>query len=295
MLRFFLFVSLALYFLSSCNPPVRMRPVQRNSGLDSTLYVGIVENKMDVDLRKARYLAKIKVGDLGVSLDCRYPDVLGHASDRARSIGGNLLIITEHTRNEVKSNCHRIKGEIYLIPTLEGLESRIAWHPARLLLRGDLRGHRDSLPTAGTLLPLGTAITCRLGGDFFKEAVIRTETVFFSDSTYAPADAAQSTTALRRAQLHFDLAELHARQLKVAIAALGPDLPALTGQYREITARTQHLLRTQQAALDAEYASGKPEEVLARWENQTKQALAELEAYGRDWRVDLRKKKKERL
>jgi len=289
MFRFFLFVGLALYVFQSCNPPVRVRPSTPKTGRDSTLYVGIVEDKLAVDLRKAQYLAKIKVGDLGVTLDCRYPDVLGHATARARSMGGNLLVITEHTRNTVKSNCHRIKGEIYAIPSIEGLESRITWHPARPLLPGDLRGTRDSLPI-GALPPLSTAITCRLGGDFFKEAIIRTETVFRTDSTYAPTGA--PTTALRRAQLHFDLAEAQARQLKVAIAALGPDLPVLTGQYRDITVQHQEMLRTKQATLDAELASGDAEKVLSLWETHVRQTLSELEPYGEDWSVDLRKKKK---
>ena len=290
MFRFLFFVAVFIaYLLSACNPPVRVRPARPNTGLDSTLYVGVVEEKLDVDLRKATYLAKIKVGDLGVTLDCRYPDVLGHATARARSLGGNLLVITEHTRNQVKSNCHRIKGEIYAIPSLEGLERRIVWHPARPLLRGDLRGDRDSL--LATPLPRRSAvITCRLGGDFFKEAVIRTETFFLTDSAYLPATAADA--ALRRAQLHFDLAELHARRLKVAIAAIGPDLPALTGNYQALAARQQEQLRAEQTALDAELDANNAEEMFSRWETAIRTGLSELEGYRADYSVDLRKKKK---
>jgi hypothetical protein len=287
----FIAAACTLFFLQACNPPVRIRPRNVKTGLDSTFYAGIVEDARSVDLRKAQFLAKIKVGDLGVSLDCRYPDVLSYATDRVRSLGGNLLVITEHKRNDVKSKCHLIKGDIYVVPSLEGLEGRIWWHWSRPLQRGDLRGSRDSFPSA-TLLPLQTAITCRLGGDFFKEAIIRTETIFWCDSTSLPADAQQVPAALRRAQLHFDLAELHARRLKAALVAIGPDLPALSGKFREMTARQQDLLRAEQVKLDAELSSKNANDVLVRWETQTKSELADLVPYEREIEVDLRKKKK---
>lgn len=290
MLRFFVIATcIAAYVLSSCNPPVRLRPRNVQTGLDSTLYIGIVEHPLSVDLRTARFLAKIKVGDLGVSLDCRYPDVLNHAADRARSIGGNLLVITEHKQNNVKSNCHVIRGDIYAAPQLEGMENRMWWHPARTLLPGDLRGALNQLPQA-PLPPLHTEITCRLGGDFVKMAIIRTETIFYCDSTYLPPAPSQTTLALRRAQLHFDLAELHARRLKAALADLGPNLSALTRQVRDLTARQQELLRTEQAAMDAELSTETSDAILTRWDTQIKTELSALSPYAGEVLVGLRKR-----
>lgn len=273
----------------ACNPPVRLRPSRVETGLDSTLYVGVVEDARSIDLREARFLAHVKVGDLGVSLDCKYPDVLQLAAGAARPIGGNLLVITEHTRNSVKSTCHRIKADIYHIQSLEGLEPRINWHPARPIQPGDLRG--DPAETGPDGLPiLEVSISCRIGGDYFKDAILRTETIFWADSSSLPADAVLRDQALRRARLHFDLAELHARQLKSDLAALGPDVSAITGQYREMTIRQQEKLRQQRQELDGELAAGSAATVLDRWETRIRAELAKYQAYQEDVVIDLRKK-----
>ncbi len=289
--RLIILLPALLGLLSSCNPPVRLIPGNIQTGLDSVEYAGVVENARDVDLRAAKLLAKVKVGDLGVSLDCAYPDVLERGFDKARSIGGNLLVLTEHKRNEVKSNCHTIKGEIYACPSLEGMESQIRWHPKRPLLNGDLRG-KAPRPAGNQLPPLHCTISCRVGGDYFKEAIIRTETLFWADSTYLPGDSARMDFARRRAQLHFNLAELHARRLKSALVDLGPNLPELTRQFRPMTAKQQAALREETAALEAELAGGQRDAMLERWENKISGELAALERFYGEYLVDLRKKKR---
>ncbi|MBK8965488.1 MAG: hypothetical protein IPM36_02175 [Lewinellaceae bacterium] len=293
MFRLILFTGIVFSLLQACNPPVRLKPANVKTGLDSTFYAGVVEDAKQVDLREARYLAKVKIGDLGVSLDCKYPDVLDLATTEVRRIGGNLLVLTEHTRNKSKSNCHRIKGDIYQINSLEGLEAQIHWHPARPLLPGDLRGKEPgTIPQA--LPPLHTEISCRIGGDYFKEAILRTETIFFTDSTFGTSDAALQHFFLRRAQLHFDLAELHARKLKSRLADLGTDVTAITGQFREMTIQQKELLRQEQQSLEAEFASGNRNTVLERWANRVKADLTLFANFDADVVVDLRKQKKRR-
>jgi hypothetical protein len=289
--RLFILFPALLWLLSSCNPPVRLIPRKVKTGLDSVEYAGVVERAIDVDLRPAKFLAKVKVGDLGMSLDCAYPDVLGYALNKSRAIGGNLLVLTEHKRNEVKSNCHTIRGEIYQIPSLEGLEKQIRWHPKRPLMPGDLRGSRPAQSSTEKLPPLHCTISCRVGGDYFKEAVIRTETLFWADSTYLPSDATLTDFARRRAQVHFNLAEMHARRLKSVLVGLGPDLPALTGQFRPITAKQQAALREEAAIFDAELAGNAPDAVLERWEKKVLADLISFERFYGDYVVDLRKKK----
>ncbi len=288
MYRFFFITLAGLWLLSSCNQPARTYPLRVNSGLDSTEYAGHVEGLQAVDLRTARYLAKFKVGDLGVNIDCAYPDALRKGKDLARKNGGNLIVITTHKRFEVKSKCHKIIGNIYVVPSLEGLESQIFWHAKRPLMPGDLRGKR---PVGSTNLPpVRSTLDCRIGGDYLWEAVIRTRSVFWADSTYMPADSA---FALRRAQLHFDLTELHARKLKSTLVELGNDLPALTGQHQALLAKEREALRAQTATLDGELANGDRDAVLARWEGMVRGELATLEQFWGDILVDLRKKKRQ--
>lgn len=287
--RFIWFAALCLGWLTACNPPVRTIPSRVKSGLDSVSYTGIVEQGASVDLSQARFLAKVKVGDLGVTLDCTYPDALANAMREARAIGGNLLVITWHTRNQSKSLCHRVRGDIYRVESLEGREAQIRWHADRPLLPGDLRGKPVAMP-GFSFPPLQVSISCRVGGDFYQEALVRTETVFQADSTFLPVNAQQRNFALRRAQLHFDLAELHARRLKARIDSLGADLPAITGQYRQMTAEQQERLSEQRRQLDTALAGG--DTALEQWEREVRAELDRLAPYFGEWRIELRKKKR---
>lgn len=293
MLRLSLCCTVCLVLMHACAPPVSTIPKRVITGLDSAEYAGIVESPGNIDLSGARFLAKVKVGDLGISLDCTYPDVLSLAKQKAQSIGGNLLVLTEHKQYQEKSKCHRIKGDIYAAPTLEGLESQIYWHPKRPLLAGDFRG-RTTLPQVNSQPPVRCAITCRVGGDYFKAFILRTETIFWADSTFLPADDTRKAFALRRAQLLFDLAELHARQIKAQLVAFGPDLPTVTSKFRSITAQAQADLGQQSQSFNSELsgAGDAAAGVLERWENQVREEMRRLEPYFGDIRVDLRKKKK---
>lgn len=293
MLRYLLFWGFALFLaLSSCEPPVRVRATDKKTTRDSVHYVGIAEVKSDIDLRKAELIGTVKVGDRGATLDCRYPDVLEYACRNAGRIGGNLLVITKHQRNEVKSNCHVIKGEIYRVVSLEGLESRMYWHPERRLAKGDLRQERSSAAADGWP-PVSVLITCRLGGDFFKEVIIRTETLFFPDSAGRGESPRLNALAVRRAQVLFDAAEVHARQLKADLVAIGPDLDRLINEYRPRTEERLRQLRADQAVLDAELsANADAEAVLARWEATIRQRLIALEPFAGHQRIDLRKRKR---
>ncbi len=284
-------LTLLSFALTNCEPPVRVRAVDKKNTRDSAHYVGIAEAKADVDLRKALLLGTVKVGDRGATLDCRYPDVLELACRHAGRLGGNLLVIVRHRRNEVKSNCHVILAEVYSVSKLDGMESRMYWHPERRLTPADLRAAHT--PTTDTLPPLHTLITCRLGGDFFREAFIRTETLFWPDSASLPEAPSLRATLLRRAQLHFDLAEVHARQLKATLLAIGPDLEQLVNQHRVRTEEQVRQLRAEQEALDAALrrAPDQSESTLTQWESNVRQRLETLGAYAGHQRIDLRKRK----
>ena len=291
MFRMILLAACCFGLLQACNPPVRLKPSNVKTGLDSTFYAGVVGNPKLVDLREAQFLAHIKVGDLGVTLECEYPDVLENANREVRRIGGNLLVITEHTRNKSKSRCHCIKGDIYKIASLEGLEAQIRWHPERPLLAGDLRGKVPANFLPSHLPPIQTDISSRIGGDYFKEAILRTETIFLTDSTFVSGDAGQQALLLRRAQLCFNLAELHARRLKSNLLELGPDVSAITGKFREMRTRQQESLRQELQALDKSLATLSPA-ALSQEEGRVQAELLRLQQLAGDQVVDLRKKKK---
>ncbi|MCC6458955.1 MAG: hypothetical protein IT260_00700 [Saprospiraceae bacterium] len=280
---------LALAIVPGCQPISYYRSAGVEIQKDPIDYAGYLETQRLITTPGAERIAKVRVRDSGLSMDCSYPDVLNIARRKARSIGGNLLVVTEKKQYHTKSKCFRLIGDIYKVPSLEGLEAQISWHSKRPLMPGDLRG---AVQTSSGLPSLACFFTCKTKGDFFNEVILRTETIFLSDSSWLPADATQRAFLLRRAQLHFDLAEVHVRRLKAALLALGSDLPAITGQNRPLTQKQQTEFRKQAAALDAELNSADPAAVLQRWENLLHGELAATEQYFGDIIIDLHKPKR---
>lgn len=62
-----------------------------------------------------KLIGQIKIGDSGFTTNCGYDKVLKDAISQARSLGGNILQITEHKEPSILgSSCHRIKADVYL-------------------------------------------------------------------------------------------------------------------------------------------------------------------------------------
>lgn len=74
----------------------------------------------------------IKIGDFeikdgGMSFDCSYDRVKNLAKQKARSVGGNSVKITEHKLPSGLSVCHRIKFEIYKLANTAEFEKELIW------------------------------------------------------------------------------------------------------------------------------------------------------------------------
>lgn len=278
-----------LLFLIACAPPVKTIPRKIQTGLDSTTYVGVVGlNDEAPNFNRARPIARIKVKDRGWSLDCLYPEVLQLAREKAMDIGGNLLLITEHRKPENdRSRCDRIEAEVYRMKDLRGMEAEIFWHPDRRLGEADLRGRGGA-----AFPPVVCHIRHRLLGDFFNSIQVRTITTFLSDST-GRAAAENNRWDLRRAQLHFDLAEIQSRLFKEKMAALAPDLSEMTKQAKPLIAAAQQAGRQQAEALDLSLrGSTNPEQVLDAWEADVRRTLAGLQHLAGDQITRLKPQKK---
>ena len=278
-----------LLFLVACAPPVKTIPRKVQTGLDSTTYVGVVGLDDEApNFNRARPIARIKVKDRGWSIDCLYPEVLQLAREKAMNLGGNLLLITEHRKPENdRSRCDRIEAEVYRMKDLRGMEAAIFWHPDRRLGEADLRGRGgEAFP------PVVCHIRHRLLGDFYNSIQVRTLTTFLSDST-GRADAGNRAWDLRRAQLHFDLAEIQSRLFKEKMAALAPNLAEMTKQAKPLIAAAQQAYGQQAEALDlALQGSANPVQVLDAWEADARRTLAGLQHLAGDQIVRLKPPKK---
>jgi hypothetical protein len=278
-----------LLFFIACAPPVKTIPRKVQTGFDSTTYVGVVGLEDEApNFNRARPIARIKVKDRGWSMDCLYPEVLQLAREKAMAIGGNLLVITERRRPENdRSRCDRIEAEVYRMKDLRGIEAEIFWHPDRPLGEADLRGRGgEAFP------PIVCPIRHRLLGDFYNSIQVRTITTFLSDST-GRAVAGNLAWDVRRAQLHFDLAEIQSRLFKEKIVALAPNLSEMTKQAKPLIAAAQQAHRQQAEALDlALQNSANPVQVLEAWEADARRTLEGSKHLAGDQIISLKPPKK---
>ncbi len=283
-------VLLLLLLLSACQPPVKTIPRKVVTGLDTVSYAAVLEQgELKSSNLNLRHLAGIQVKDRGWSRDCEYPEVVERARNKAMKLGGNVMIIVKHELPaQTGSSCSRIQAEVYLAQSLEGLESKIRWDTVRPLLPGDLRGAAQRGATG--LPPVTCELKYRLLGDYFNDITVRTQTLFYTDSTWMPSGGTAPALYLRRAQLHFDLAELSARRFKNDLVSLAPDLRAITGQAKTRLAEAEHAWQQRAAEFDASWQrSNYSEAVLAEWEAMIARELANVAQRSGDVTVSLLK------
>ena len=276
-------------FLTACAPSVKTIPRKVQTGFEATTYVGVVGLEDEApNFSRARPIARIKVKDRGWSMDCLYPEVLQLSREKAMAVGGNLLMITERRKPENdRSRCDRIEAEIYRVKDLRGMEAEIFWHPDRPLGEADLRGRGGE-----AFSPIVCPIRHRLLGDFYNSIQIRTITTFLSDST-GRAAAGNLAWDVRRAQLHFDLAEIQSRLFKEKIVALAPNLSEMTKQAKPLIAAAQQAHRQQAEALDlALQNSANPVQVLEGWEADVRRTLEGSKHLAGDQIISLKPPKK---
>jgi len=63
----------------------------------------------------AELLGSFKIGDSGFTTKCSYSEVITDATNQAKSMGGNYLLIIKHKEPNFWSTCHRLTCEVYLV------------------------------------------------------------------------------------------------------------------------------------------------------------------------------------
>ena len=150
-----------------------------------------------------------------------------------------------------------------------------AWSAARRLVWSDFQGPppSDGPEGAKTTYALYSGWKCR--GDAFEFRVVagfRT-----TQSWVKPAvlrDTVQSPTILAHEQVHFDLAEVHARLMRRYFAGLARPCRRSDAQLSAIVRRLEDETSAEQRRYDAETNHGLLADRQAEWSVQTRRRLA---------------------
>lgn len=109
---------ISLLFIS-CSPKIRVSASKSLPSLDADIPIAILGVPVEVPA-DADIVGTIKIGDNGLSVNCSYDAVISLASEQARSMGGNIVKLTEHKLpSAMGSSCHRIKAIVLFADNVE--------------------------------------------------------------------------------------------------------------------------------------------------------------------------------
>lgn len=116
--------------LTSCGSTMKIKGDATNklAPLNKTVNVVIIEENENIDtIQCINALGSFEIKDGGFSLDCSYDRVKNIAKNKARSIGGNAVKITEHKLPDLWSTCHRIKFDVYNLDSIIDFQKEMIW------------------------------------------------------------------------------------------------------------------------------------------------------------------------
>ncbi|NEM97805.1 DUF922 domain-containing protein [Pontibacter burrus] len=152
--------------------------------------------------------------------------------------------------------------------------THIAWSADRPLTWGDFKAQPDSLNPHHALTAANLAVDAKCNANKLEYDV---KCVFLANESWTKN--IKSDKLLQHEQLHFDLTEVHARQLRKELKALGtvcPDArPKLAATVNAAFARW----KAEQDKFDAQSKHGLDATVSAEWEQTIAARLKQLENY----------------
>ena len=104
---------IGLVILTSCSPKITSNITsERNIELDenATIHVYEVDDQIPSN---SKLIGNIKIGDTGLSTNCKYDKVIKEAKNEAKKANANIIKITELKTPDLLSSCYRIKADLY--------------------------------------------------------------------------------------------------------------------------------------------------------------------------------------
>jgi hypothetical protein len=272
-----LFCILPLIYLISCSP--KLPPVETKvyAPLPDTAFVVVLEED-------DRYSNNHRIGIINsvehdLSYPCTYEKIIEQIKQIARSRGANLVKITDYKKPDRENNCDRISARIYKVDNAKLYERKFSWSPARKLSWEDYKGNPATIREAN----VGARTSCRLGirVDTIRTAgtahvVVTNEFICHQSSVRTEQ---MKPALLAHEQLHFDLCEVYARQLRKELAEAHFTPANVTPVSREIFLRLYKMYRDQQELYDTETNHGLNIQAQDIWKRKIEEALAALAAY----------------
>lgn len=192
-----------------------LKPLANNESV-----VIIEENEIFPPDEKNTKIGTFEIKDGGLSLDCTYERVKTLARDRARSLGGNSVRITEHKLPDAWSTCHRIKFEVYRIEDITDYQKELIWSSDHKLqwdyFKGAPKFDRNSLFCGYIDVQFNDVKFLNNKGE------VNINPIFLFECSYVQPSE-KSKNLLEYNQVKFDLLEVYSRKMRSEFSRSGID------------------------------------------------------------------------
>ncbi len=154
--------------------------------------------------------------------------------------------------------------------------SFVAWSAGRPLTVADFQGRPSATEPHAALASATIDAKGACSGDVFTAEV---RAVFDPATSWVREPATMSAALLRHEQLHFDIAEIYARQLRLRLAGTHPNCAQLQTTFGRISQAVYSEWEREEARYDQETNHGLNAVQQAFWDRQTTVRLQQLAAY----------------
>jgi hypothetical protein len=264
--------------LFSCSSKIGSTIISKQKQLAENEYV-LVIHESEPFFNDGIKIGTLKSSDNGFSKNCSYDEIIENLKKICRQNGGNILNIIEHKKPDQWSSCDRLEAIIYKVPDYKIHEIRIEWSESRKLTWNDFKGKinsRDLNTSAETSCELGLKSN---SVKIFNKPKIAVTNIFDCNSSWVLPKDKNSSALLDHEQLHFDLNEIYARQLRKKILEGKFSYFNLIKESNKIYEEISLSCIKRQELYDTETKHGTENIAQKRWEKDIKTELKELEAY----------------
>lgn len=151
---------------------------------------------------------------------------------------------------------------------------QLAWSPSRRLSWEDFKGNPDSLDTHHAMTAANLAVDAKCNGTKFNYTV---RCVFLPTESWSKNK--KSERLLQHEQMHFDLTEVHARQLRKKLQALGSSCSNVQSKLNETVSAAFAEWKAEQRKFDHLSDHGLRADVSQAWASDIEIRLKKLERY----------------
>lgn len=265
-------------FLFSCSSKIGSTIISKQNPIPENEYVLVIDES-DPFFNDGVKIGTLKSSDNGFSKNCSYDEIIENFKKICRQNGANILNVIEHKSPDQWSSCDRVEAIIYKVPDYKIHEKQIEWSENRKLTWSDFKGKtniRDLNTSAETSCELGFKSN---SVKIFSKPKISVTNIFDCNSSWVLPKDKNNVALLEHEQLHFDLNEIYARQLRKKIIEEKFSYFNLIKESNKIYEEISLLCIKRQELYDAETKHGTESIAQKRWEKDINTELNELEAY----------------